>query len=586
MITPPFVAPLAFVVYATLFLWDEFWGAAALLLGLFLFDRNFSYLGITIHGFSIYIVEFCILLWLIRSIITRPERWSVLRRTIPTRLKIAFVGLFFMGLISLIRGVLKYSIALALRDSMLVNYAIAIPLIVMMPIPGKGAKRFIAWMAFAAVLKSLSNIIGTFSDATLFDWMGGQPAAVALLLCLVVTFELAFADAHWLSPRRFFISLLCIIAVLLAEVRSAWLAYVAMLGTMTAIRLWAIQRPPKPALMGLANAGVLLIAGFGCVALLSQFYSGQIVSQPIMPSTTPLIPATVVTTPKTLSSAGGVSPIAANRTLVFDSEHRHAVPIQNSKQTYLTGTAMSSLKTEVPIARQMAPAPTVWEGLASEVKSFKNGVQMTNGMTRIWMWQDAIMDLTSSGPYGRIAPADLSHYSLIWLFNESTTSYLKVPVSGVGLQKLPLYIHLRQPGDPPPTIAEEAARIIQSLLGVPFGKYFLPVQVVWRVNSPNRYDPHNSFVAVLYRTGMIGFGFFLALLYLIGRAGVERLRIKDFDDSSQRLLLASLCGALLIAVHALTDNVFENSFKGLWFWILLGLVTRIAIFRYETPDRS
>jgi hypothetical protein len=116
------------------------------------------------------------------------------------------------------------------------------------------------------------------------------------------------------------------------------------------------------------------------------------------------------------------------------------------------------------------------------------------------------------------------------------------------------------------------------LVGVGFGH---PSAFRWRGtlydgrNDPRHpFDvtpPHNSFVNLLYRTGIVGA---LAVLWLVTAALVRLVRrLRAGPPPDERIQLVTLaCLFTFIAVTASFSGALEGPFMGIFFWIVLGLL--------------
>ena len=113
-------------------------------------------------------------------------------------------------------------------------------------------------------------------------------------------------------------------------------------------------------------------------------------------------------------------------------------------------------------------------------------------------------------------------------------------------------------------------RILRMFFGVPFGHRFVPGRIAW-VHQVNRYDPHNSLIAILYRTGLVGF---VSFLLLTGAAFWNALKsIKMATELDGKYVLFAVMSCLVYHLgHSLTDVTLENPFRGVLFWFLLGLM--------------
>ncbi len=108
----------------------------------------------------------------------------------------------------------------------------------------------------------------------------------------------------------------------------------------------------------------------------------------------------------------------------------------------------------------------------------------------------------------------------------------------------------------------------------PLANLFYPPQVTAWLSQTTRYDPHNSYIALIYRTGLLGFFFFLAILYFVVRHLIRFTRNQDFSLPF-RLWSTLLFAAIVYhQIHSQTDVTMENAFKGVPLWIFFGLALR------------
>lgn len=88
-------------------------------------------------------------------------------------------------------------------------------------------------------------------------------------------------------------------------------------------------------------------------------------------------------------------------------------------------------------------------------------------------------------------------------------------------------------------------------------------------------DPHNSFMALLCRVGIIGAGIFF--IFLCRVVGVWWRTLSTTTDSNQRrLLLISVANLVFMMVFAFFNVVLEGPHHGLFFWLVLGLGSAVA----------
>jgi hypothetical protein len=563
---------ITFGLFILAFIWDEFIGVSLLLIALYLGDRNFAYISVSFHGFTVFIVEFCLAIWLLRILLLKPSALPRAWRLLPMPVRICWSGLLLTGCLSFMRGALSYPLSAVLRDSMLVNYSIAAFLFFVLDVTTKRLWILLRLLGLCAVLKAIIALIGLFAKGTSFiPLFSGQPAAVSILSTLPIIFYLALCEMRWLNPLEWIQGVILLTNVLVLEVRSSWLGFLI---AYLALLCWEIGLRPEPLKRIKIISGNGLLIGAGAVVMLFILSTPKFNAvRPHQTESTSIATATVQTsimaTAKTISSTGGEPPMRAKKTFVLYGRDQST----NEEKIEPILKSVHPAPVQALLSASISEPPTFMSSVGKEFRTFKMGTQSDNVMTRLWMWQDALMELCSIGPYGRIKLEDLNHYNVVWDLNRSTNRELWVPVSGAGIQKEKQVIRLSLPGDPPLTLKEKAAVGFKMFFGVPFGKYYLPVQIVWRVNSPHRYDPHNSLVAILYRTGFIGFLFFIGFNIAVLRSGMKFLR--ENTDIHSRLVLASMSCVVFVIGHALTDNVLENSFKGLWYWFLIALALKI-----------
>lgn len=142
------------------------------------------------------------------------------------------------------------------------------------------------------------------------------------------------------------------------------------------------------------------------------------------------------------------------------------------------------------------------------------GSSMGNVHTRFWMWQSAYEEILigrtsreqttkpdvqerfdarkqSMERSGRIPSRRQNHVTDPDLWQR----VLEDPLAG--------WARPLEPGVKKAMVDLSSWPLIRLLFGMPMGKVFVPAQVSYWLDVP-RYDPHNSFVAVLYRNGHLG----------------------------------------------------------------------------------
>ncbi len=130
-------------------------------------------------------------------------------------------------------------------------------------------------------------------------------------------------------------------------------------------------------------------------------------------------------------------------------------------------------------------------------------------------------------------------------------------------------------------LQEVGSRWDYLIFGFGFGKPFMPKSAAFM--HLEWIDPHNSHLAILYRMGLLGFGVYI---WLILRFLKRCLRfLKQNDDRTTKLYMIGLLGAfILVLVHSTFSVILEGPYKGIFFWITMGLcivVIRLANSNYE-----
>jgi O-antigen ligase len=96
--------------------------------------------------------------------------------------------------------------------------------------------------------------------------------------------------------------------------------------------------------------------------------------------------------------------------------------------------------------------------------------------------------------------------------------------------------------------------------------------------SERRLHPHNSFLWILNRMGIIGFGVFSFLILKFYNSGIKAYKRMD-AGKSKAYLLALLSSHLCISIFAFFNVVLEGPSMGIFFWIIMGLT--MALIKME-----
>jgi len=84
--------------------------------------------------------------------------------------------------------------------------------------------------------------------------------------------------------------------------------------------------------------------------------------------------------------------------------------------------------------------------------------------------------------------------------------------------------------------------------------------------------PHNSFMNLLYRTGLIGFGALVALLWVAVRGFLRQLRATRTADLAALLALFAF-----ICVVAFLNVALEGPYMAMFFWTVVGLMLALPV---------
>lgn len=120
------------------------------------------------------------------------------------------------------------------------------------------------------------------------------------------------------------------------------------------------------------------------------------------------------------------------------------------------------------------------------------------------------------------------------------------------------------------------------LVGIGFGKQLSLETYDWRALEDVK-NIHNSPLAILVQTGIIGFGLFAGFIVAVIIAAYRRLR----HDEELRPYYAGILGATVLFLFcSLFQPYLEANFTGIFLWILLGLLStsRFLISKNENPS--
>lgn len=551
----------AFAACAALFLWDEFFGFLFLVGGLCLANRSFAYIHLNVGAVPLYLPEFALSCWTLRAACSRPSLLQRLRDlpSAPRKTWCLFMG---WGLIALFRGLAHYSVIVTLRDSALVYYATMLLLASGLPITENRAMRarwLLGGMLFVhALIVWMKTLTHLPPDLTACY---GQGAGSSLAMAIGLLWNLSTLDLRLRSVANSAWMIFLSTALLMEQVRSSWTALAV--GLVLLVFLLSRRLPLKPLLQRMLSTGFVLATGsLVCLLLIpsltrmvGRMHMATNVAQESLP------PALV----RLQNPVAVGSPVSSAQPRNDGAQAlRRPTPILSPSPTvnHVSTTACPTHPSEPPV-----------DQVYDEFMSMTKGTDSKNVLTRLWMWRDAVYEVFSTGLFSNaLRIQDLKKYVLPRMKLSPNDTEIIIQPSGAGLESVQQVLPLVPEGEQPDNgVAFQVRRWTKILFGLGFGKLFLPPEVVYWLDSANRYDPHNSFVAILYRMGLTGLITLFVLLYLTFQNLRRAMAMPGVAMWQLLMLTAVETSIAYVIVHSLTDNTLENGFKGPFFWIFLGL---------------
>jgi hypothetical protein len=486
-------------------------GLLLLLSLLILGDRQGGHLHALIGTFPVYITEAVLAALFIRLVVTfrprQPQRQSV---------EYPWLGFYIVSALSAARGFLLYGPMLVIRDSALVYYSFFTHFL-------KGllskdiSKLKLIGLVLAHVV--LVKAILTYSNWGFFYQEGS--AVSMYFLCTVILSMMTYplwSRCYWWYPALTFLSYQVIVIVF----RSSWMGLIAGL-VFFVVMSWRYRFSMSHRLV----TGFLVFLGviLGLVCPPKERFQKPV-------------------------GRTNLAQMTRNLKDTVDIEtHHYLIPyIAPSTQPKHKGQPHQTSVLDEPKPNQVL----------SQFRSFAAGIDSNNSSTRVWFAQDLLEEVLSIRfPYFltiRMAPESLALKERGNISRQLAVPFILESERQASWRKTLGW------GSP----------WMRRLFGIPFGKTFLPPRVYYWMDKVGRFDPHNSFLSIFYRIGIIGFFFFL---WIIG-SEVRRtsLRIKSMEPAHQ-LWLLGIWGAFIgLCVEAMFSVSLENAFKGIFFWIFLGCI--------------
>ena len=99
-------------------------------------------------------------------------------------------------------------------------------------------------------------------------------------------------------------------------------------------------------------------------------------------------------------------------------------------------------------------------------------------------------------------------------------------------------------------------------------------------------DPHNSFLAMLVRLGIVGFGLYLVFWGVVLLSSIRGLMKEPVDGARYKNGLFFLAAHVMVAIFAVMNVVLEGPHHGMLFWITMGLAAGTLAPESSSPGES
>jgi len=497
-----------------------FLGLNLLLATLILGDRTAAHLFIPVLGRPLYMTETALAALFLNQLVTSRS----LSKIMWPKAK-SWRGLYAVSFFSFLRGILVYPLLDVLRDAALVYYSFFT--FFMKRVLNQNFQR-VRTISLTLGVATLLKAVLAYSHWHFF-YLEGSAAGMytACTLCLAFFTIPLWGDFILGYPVTIFLVYQMFVYVF----RSSWIGFAAGL-----LFYYATGITLRFRLRDLASVTLICVSGF----LLSVFVPNVHFTKAVGRANTEQLISAI--------HNGLQSP----STIPLTSPQRTPAPPTHTAPTPSVPSPISRAAEDNPVLAQMG--------------SFTAGHESGNVLTRIWMWEDAAEDVFSIRihPYEnlRLEPA-----SLVPLQRQELSERVGTII---------LDNEIRSPLRKWITVGYKP---LKAFLGIPFGKKFLPPRTfVWMIAT--RYDPHNSFVSIFYRLGIIGLITFLWLLCSELWLSLRNIRELPLD---MRCFVLGYSGCVLVFCgDAFFSVSLENAFKGLLLWLFLGLLQSLRTFNSAT----
>ena len=490
-------------------------GITALLSILILGDRQAGHLHAVIESVPIYITETVLAALIIRLLF---QPWKLGKARNPG---LSWIGFYMISLLSVLRGFLLYAPMQVIRDSALVYYSLFTHFF--KSIISKDIRQLkIVGICLAHMV--LLKAILTYTDWTFF-YQEGSAVSMYFVCAAILSFMTypQWSRCYWWYPSIIFI----VYQITVIVFRSAWIGFA--LGFLFFLwSAWQFRFSTRHRIV--VCALIFIGAGLGFVCPPKNRFQ---------------------------KPAGRTDLVQMTETLKIASGHGETC----APTPLLTAPSVLPPVTSQPSGPQSPPpAPVVDKHnlVLTQLLSFSAGIQSSNSSTRVWLAQDLIEELFEIHlPFFENISMDLK--TLHIQDRQRISRQLNVP-----------FILESERRDSWKKTMGWGNVWIRRFFGIPFGKTFLPPRLFYWMDTVGRYDPHDSFLSILYRTGIVGFLLFIGILIAEIRLSYHHIqRLSDVH----RLWLLGTWGALLgLCGDAAFSVSLENAFKGIFYWILLGCI--------------
>jgi hypothetical protein len=561
----------------------------ALVLLTTVFGRPFSKVGV---GGALYVTEAAIVVVAVLAVVRVGLRgaWERIRRAVP----LVPLGLLWLaGAVAAVRGLADYGASSTIRDIGLAEYSVFVPLVaVLVDTAGKG-RFFLRFLAVAGGAAGAAYAVVLFlANESALGPRQNPTSAVGLYLALLIL-PVAALLAHRRAVPRWVVAAAaaCLLLTALGSARSVLLALLVSLVVLAVLS-------PRPLVVGTAALGAA-----GAALVLALGLQSQDIGNPA-PA---LSPVQEIRIGGVFLAGDDVAPFDGG-TVVSDDAARGELARRVARAEALTIPLLGGLVPGADYTVSFAVRPGGAAGLAGDPSRAGWSAEEWSAKAAPG-WTRASVRLRATRPveYLQIV-AERGPASLL-------VDDVRVVRAGAGATAATqgeaieresgtaLGTNIGDSFDPTAAsgnyenmswrlafwryLARET--LANPVLGRGFGR---PAAFAW---DDKVYDtrvagdllevspPHNSFVNLLYRTGLVGL---LGALALVAIGVVRTWRLRRTAAPADRPWLTALLALLAYALVIANLNVaLEGPFMGLVFWTLVGLLLVLPKVFQDADER-